>query len=84
MGQVYTTCGSDSKREFLIRTFPALRPENIGDSRSCSFEALVMRGTQGRGVQLVLNSLADDKLQVGDPILPVIIIPIVGLRTKQR
>lgn len=62
--QVFTTCGSASKRTFLLETFPGLKSENIGDSRSCSFENLVLKATEGRGVQLVLNSLADDKLQV--------------------
>lgn len=61
---MFTTCGSAGKREFLLRTFPALPSENVGDSRSCSFESMVMKATQGKGVQLVLNSLADDKLQV--------------------
>lgn len=62
--QVFTTCGSAAKRDFLLARFPGLQAENIGDSRSCSFEALVMKATAGRGVQLILNSLADDKLQV--------------------
>lgn len=45
------------------RRFPALAEENIGNSRDASFEQLVLRRTRGRGVDLVLNSLADDKLQ---------------------
>lgn len=36
---------------------------NIGNSRDTSFEQMVMRQTQGRGVDLVLNSLAEEKLQ---------------------
>lgn len=36
--------------------------ENIGNSRDCSFERMVMRQTKGRGVNFVLNSLSDDKL----------------------
>ena len=61
--QVYTTCGSDAKRRALLERFPGLAPGRIGDSRSCAFEATVRGGTAGRGVHLVLNSLAGDKLQ---------------------
>ena len=65
--QVFTTCGSESKKEFLLNRFKGLKAENIGDSRSCSFEHLIMKATGGQGVHLVLNSLADDKLQVALP-----------------
>ena len=60
---MFTTCGSVVKKHFLLDTFPELREENVGDSRSASFETLIMRATQGRGVHLILNALADDKLQ---------------------
>lgn len=60
---VFTTVGSKEKREFLKRTFPQLQDRNIGNSRDCSFEQLIMRETRGRGVNLVLNSLAEEKLQ---------------------
>ncbi|XP_055591636.1 fatty acid synthase [Uranotaenia lowii] len=60
---VFTTVGSKEKREFLKRNFPQLQDKNIGNSRDCSFEQMVMRETQGRGVDLVLNSLSDEKLQ---------------------
>ena len=36
---------------------------NIGNSRDTSFEQLIMSKTNGRGVDLVLNSLAEQKLQ---------------------
>ncbi|KAL4702305.1 hypothetical protein ACJJTC_018435, partial [Scirpophaga incertulas] len=60
---VFTTVGTPDKRAFLHERFPALPDENIGNSRDASFEQLVLRRTRGRGVDLVLNSLADDKLQ---------------------
>ncbi|XP_058815854.1 fatty acid synthase [Topomyia yanbarensis] len=60
---VFTTVGSKEKRDFLKRTFPQLQDKNIGNSRDCSFEQMIMRETQGRGVDLVLNSLSDEKLQ---------------------
>ena len=62
--QVFVTCGSLEKRRLLLSTFPGLRADHIGDSRSTSFEELVMRVTGGAGVDLALNSLAADKLQV--------------------
>nr|AGR49310.1 fatty acid synthase [Agrotis ipsilon] len=60
---VFTTVGTPDKRAFLRERFPTLPPENIGNSRDTSFEQLIKRRTRGRGVDLVLNSLAADKLQ---------------------
>ncbi|GAB0087210.1 Fatty acid synthase [Sergentomyia squamirostris] len=60
---VFTTVGNKEKREFLKKTFPDLTDRHIGNSRDCSFEQLIMRGTKGKGVDLVLNSLAEEKLQ---------------------
>ncbi|CRK93737.1 CLUMA_CG007265, isoform A [Clunio marinus] len=61
--KVFTTVGSKEKREFLKKTFPKLNDRNIGNSRDCSFEQMIMRETKGKGVDLVLNSLAEEKLQ---------------------
>ena len=41
--QVFTTCGSEKKREFLKKTFPFLDDDHIGDSHSTSFEALISK-----------------------------------------
>lgn len=60
---VFTTVGSKEKREFLKKVFPQLTDANIGNSRDTSFEQFVMRVTRGRGVDLVLNSLSEEKLQ---------------------
>lgn len=60
---VYTTVGSAEKRDYLKKTFPQLTDQNISNSRDTSFEQFIMRQTQGRGVDLILNSLADEKLQ---------------------
>ncbi|TMW54903.1 hypothetical protein DOY81_000136, partial [Sarcophaga bullata] len=60
---VFTTVGNKDKREFLKKRFPQLKDNHIGNSRDCSFEQMIMRETQGRGVDLVLNSLAEEKLQ---------------------
>ncbi|KAK9916399.1 hypothetical protein WJX75_002178 [Coccomyxa subellipsoidea] len=61
--EVFATCGSAEKKAFLMERFPALKEDHIGDSRSTSFEAVVLRATKGAGVHMVLNSLAGDKLQ---------------------
>ena len=61
--QVFTTVGSNDKRDFLKKEFPALKDRNFANSRDTSFEQHVLRETKGRGVDLVLNSLADEKLQ---------------------
>ena len=60
---VYTTVGTPEKREFIKKRYPQLTDANIFDSRSCSFEQDVMTATNGRGVDMVLNSLAVEKLQ---------------------
>lgn len=60
---VFTTVSSQVKRDFLKKTFPQLKDENIGNSRDTSFEQLVLSQTNGRGVDLVLNSLAAHQLQ---------------------
>lgn len=36
--------------------------ENIGNSRDCSFEAMIKLRTKGEGVDFVLNSLAEEQL----------------------
>ncbi|CAH2039961.1 unnamed protein product, partial [Iphiclides podalirius] len=59
---VFATVGTADKRAFLRDRFPALPDAHIGNSRDTSFEQLVLRRTRGRGVDLVLNSLAADKL----------------------
>ena len=40
-----------------------LTDRNIGNSRDTTFEQLIMSETNGRGVDLVLNSLVEEKLQ---------------------
>lgn len=61
--RVFTTVGTPEKRAFLIDRFPKLNERNIGNSRDTSFEQMIMNETEGQGVDVVLNSLADDKLQ---------------------
>lgn len=60
---VYTTVGSAEKREYLQAKFPELDEKCFANSRNTSFEQHVLSMTGGKGVDLVLNSLAEEKLQ---------------------
>lgn len=60
---VFTTVSSEEKKNYLLSEFSELKSENIGNSRDTSFETMIMKTTGGRGVDYVLNSLSDDKLQ---------------------
>ncbi|KAG4073632.1 hypothetical protein HA402_000856 [Bradysia odoriphaga] len=61
--EVFTTVSTDEKRNYLLERFPQLRAEHIGNSRDTTFEKMIQLRTKGRGVDFVLNSLSDDKLQ---------------------
>ncbi|XP_012543114.2 fatty acid synthase isoform X2 [Monomorium pharaonis] len=60
--EVFTTVGTSEKRDFIKKMFPSILDEHIGNSRDTSFEQMIMRQTNGRGVDIVLNSLAEEKL----------------------
>lgn len=61
--RVFTTVGSAEKRAYLQSRFPQLKDTSFANSRDTSFEQHVLRHTAGKGVDLVLNSLAEEKLQ---------------------
>lgn len=61
--EVFTTVGSSEKKEFLKKRFPQLMDENFCNSRDISFETHILNSTKGEGVNIVLNSLADEKLK---------------------
>ncbi|MFN6571716.1 SDR family NAD(P)-dependent oxidoreductase [Dendronalium sp. ChiSLP03b] len=52
--EIFATAGSPEKREFL----QAIGVEHVMDSRSLAFAEQVMECTDGKGVDIVLNSLA--------------------------
>jgi myxalamid-type polyketide synthase MxaB len=56
--RVFATAGSEAKRTYLLQ----LGVEAVADSRSTSFEKAILDATGGRGVDVVLNSLAGDKI----------------------
>jgi len=61
--QVFTTVGSKEKKEYLKQRFPQLNDASFCNSRDSSFEWDILRATQGKGVDVILNSLAEEKLQ---------------------
>ncbi|XP_048505788.1 fatty acid synthase-like [Athalia rosae] len=61
--EVFTTVGTPEKRAFIRSQFPQISDDHIGNSRDSSFEQLILQKTDGRGVDIVLNSLAEEKLQ---------------------
>ncbi|XP_018311540.1 fatty acid synthase [Mycetomoellerius zeteki] len=60
--EVFTTVGTSNKRNFIKKMFPIIPDEHIGNSRDTSFEQMIIYQTKGRGVDIVLNSLAEEKL----------------------
>ncbi|XP_064637682.1 fatty acid synthase-like isoform X2 [Lineus longissimus] len=61
--EVFTTVGTKEKREYLKKRFPGLPDDHISNSRDTSFEYDFLKVTKGKGVDVVLNSLAEEKLQ---------------------
>ncbi|KAM4664019.1 fatty acid synthase [Discoglossus pictus] len=61
--RVFTTVGSAQKKEYLQSRFPQLDASCFANSRDTTFEQHVLSNTGGKGVDLILNSLAEEKLQ---------------------
>ena len=59
---VFATVGSQEKKEFLMRRFQ-IPGERIFYSRDTSFARDVLEATNGKGVDVVLNSLAGEQLR---------------------
>ncbi|KAH9507034.1 hypothetical protein DERF_011738 [Dermatophagoides farinae] len=60
--EIFVTVGNQRKRTFLKEEF-GIPDDHIFNSRDISFERLIKDRTKGLGVDIVLNSLAEDKLQ---------------------
>ncbi|KAF2464560.1 reducing type I polyketide synthase [Lindgomyces ingoldianus] len=58
---IYTTVGSEKKKQMLINEY-GIPSDHIFFSRNTSFADAVKRKTHGRGVDVVLNSLAGDSM----------------------
>ncbi|KAJ8668370.1 hypothetical protein QAD02_010033 [Eretmocerus hayati] len=61
--EIFTTVGTPEKRQFIRDNFPQIKDDHIGNSRDTSFKQMIMEQTKGRGVDMVLNSLAEEKLE---------------------
>lgn len=61
--KVFTTVGSKDKQAYLQQRFPQLTADAFANSRDTSFEQHILLHTRGKGVDMVLNSLAEEKLQ---------------------
>ncbi|XP_067205418.1 fatty acid synthase-like [Linepithema humile] len=61
--EIFTTVDTPEKRKFIRDTFPFIPENHIGNSRDNSFEQMILSQTNGRGVDIILNSLAEEKLQ---------------------
>ncbi|KAM0109173.1 hypothetical protein ACP6JB_005086 [Aspergillus fumigatus] len=61
-GDLYATAGSQEKRDRLTREY-GIPAERIFSSRDASFAPAVLAATEGRGVDVVLNSLPGPLLQ---------------------
>jgi acyl carrier protein len=57
--EIFATAGSDEKRKFVRD----LGVKFVSDSRSLAFADEIRKETDGEGIDLVLNSLADDFIQ---------------------
>lgn len=60
--EIFATVSSHEKRDILINTY-GIQEDHIFSSRDLSFEQGIMRMTKGRGVNVVLNSLAGEALK---------------------
>ncbi|XP_066251922.1 fatty acid synthase-like isoform X2 [Euwallacea similis] len=59
---VFTTVGTQEKHNYIKNKFPQINEKHIGNSRDLSFEQMIMEETNGNGVDIILNSLAEEKL----------------------
>ena len=60
--RIFATAGSAEKREFVAQTF-GIPPTRIFSSRTSEFKDAILQATDGRGVDLAVNSLSGALLQ---------------------
>ncbi|XP_059054106.1 fatty acid synthase-like [Achroia grisella] len=53
--EVFTTVGDIRKKHFLMKLFPNLKEDHIGNSRDISFGDMIMSLTKQRGCDIVIN-----------------------------
>lgn len=60
--EIFVTVGSEEKKTLLMRAY-GIREDHIFNSRNLDFAKGIMRMTDGKGVDVVLNSLAGEALR---------------------
>jgi len=60
--EVFATCSTQAKRDFLIEQYH-ISPDHILSSRDASFATAIMTMTNGKGVDVVVNSLSGPLLK---------------------
>jgi NADPH:quinone reductase-like Zn-dependent oxidoreductase len=60
--EIFATVGSNEKKEFIMKEY-GIAEDHIFYSRNTTFAKAIRRATNGRGVDVVLNSLAGDALR---------------------
>ncbi|KAF5273269.1 hypothetical protein FQR65_LT04691 [Abscondita terminalis] len=60
---IFVTVGSEAKRSYLKNLYPTIPDFHIGTSRDTTFEQMILKQTGGQGVDVVINSLTEDKLR---------------------
>jgi amino acid adenylation domain-containing protein len=63
--EIFTTAGSEEKRDFLRKE----QIEHVANSRTLEFAEDILRATQGKGVDMILNSLVGEAIPRGIEIL---------------
>ena len=61
--EVFTTVANADEKKYLMKQYPQLKEKQIRDSYDIQFEQLVLSGTNGQGVDVVLSSLKGDQFQ---------------------
>ncbi|KAK4878182.1 hypothetical protein RN001_010688 [Aquatica leii] len=59
---IFTTIDSKEKRQYLKTLYPNILDSHIGNLGDTEFEQIILKQTNGRGVDVVISSLTDDKL----------------------
>ncbi|CAH0054521.1 unnamed protein product [Clonostachys solani] len=63
-GEIFATVGTEEKKQYLTEHF-GLRAENIFNSREAGFAVGIKQATNGRGVDVIINSLVGELLHEG-------------------
>ena len=65
---IYVTVGNEEKKRFIFEEF-GINENHIFSSRDIQFKYKIMKMTDGKGVDIVINSLTGEKLDAGFEIL---------------